>query len=93
MNEKPISIIGAGLVGSLLAIYLSRRGYKVEVYERRDDMRTGNLAGGRSINLACSDRGWKALREVGIAEEIEKIAIPMKGRMTHSKEGQTNFIP
>ncbi len=93
MNEKPIAIVGAGLVGSLLGIYLSQRGYKVELFERRDDMRAGNMMGGKSINLALSDRGWKALRGVGIADEIMKIAIPMKGRMTHDMEGKTNFLP
>ncbi len=93
MNEKPIAIVGAGLVGSLLAIYLSQRGYKVELLERRDDMRSGNMAGGRSINLALSDRGWKALEGVGIADEIRKIAIPMKGRMTHDIAGKTTLLP
>src|ERR1700677_2594633 len=93
MNEKPIAIVGAGLVGSLLAIYLSQRGFKVELFERRDDMRTGNMAGGKSINLALSDRGWKALKGAGIAEDVMKIAIPMKGRMIHDKEGKTNFLP
>lgn len=93
MNEKPIAVVGAGLVGSLLAIYLSQRGYKVELFERRDDMRAGNTMGGKSINLALSDRGWKALKGVGIADEIMKIAIPMKGRMTHDVEGKTNFLP
>ncbi len=93
MNEKPIAIVGAGLVGSLLGIYLSQRGYKVELFERRDDMRAGNMLGGKSINLALSDRGWNALKGVGIADEIMKIAIPMKGRMTHDMEGKTNFLP
>jgi kynurenine 3-monooxygenase len=93
MSEKPFVVIGAGLVGSLLSIYLSKRGYKVEVYERRDDMRKGNIGGGRSINLALSDRGWKGLENVGIANEIKKIAIPMKGRMVHDTQGKTNFLP
>jgi len=93
MSERPIAVVGAGLVGSLLSIYLSQRGYKVELFERRDDMRSGNMAGGKSINLALSDRGWKALKGVGIADEIKEIAIPMKGRMTHDKEGKTNFLP
>jgi kynurenine 3-monooxygenase len=92
-NEKPFVVIGAGLVGSLLSIYLSKRGYKVEVYERRDDMRKGNMGGGRSINLALSDRGWKGLQGVGIEDEIRKIAIPMKGRMVHDLQGKTNFLP
>ncbi len=85
--------MGAGLVGSLLSIYLAKRGYRVDIYERRDDMRLGNMGGGRSINLALSDRGWKGLQGVGIADEIKKIAIPMKGRMVHDKEGKTNFLP
>lgn len=93
MSEKPFVVIGAGLVGSLLSIYLAKRGYKVEVYERRDDMRKGNMGGGRSINLALSDRGWKGLQGVGIADEIKKIAIPMKGRMVHDLQGKTNFLP
>lgn len=93
MNEKPIAVVGAGLVGSLLSIYLSQRGYKVELFERRGDMRIGDMSGGRSINLALSDRGWKALKGVGIADEIMKIAIPMKGRMIHDTEGKTNLLP
>lgn len=93
MSEKPIAVVGAGLVGSLLSIYLSQRGYKVELFERRDDMRAGNMSGGRSINLALSDRGWKALKGVGIADEIMEIAIPMKGRMVHDMEGKTNLLP
>jgi len=93
MDQKPFVVIGAGLVGSLLSIYLAKRGYKVDVYERRDDMRKGNLGGGRSINLALSDRGWKALQGVGIADEIKKIAIPMKGRMVHDIQGNTNLQP
>lgn len=93
MEEKPVAVVGAGLVGSLLGIYLSQRGYKVEMFERRDDMRAGNMVGGKSINLALSDRGWKALKGVGIADEIMKIAIPMKGRMIHDTEGKTNLLP
>lgn len=92
-NDKPFVVIGAGLVGSLLSIYLAKRGYKVEVYERREDMRKGNMGGGRSINLALSDRGWKGLEGVGIADEIRKIAIPMKGRMVHDLQGKTNLQP
>lgn len=84
--EKNITLIGAGLVGSLLSIYLSKRGYKVDVFERRPDMRIADGYQGRSINLALSDRGWKALGEVGIADEIKKIAIPMYGRMMHGQD-------
>ena len=92
-NEKPYIVIGAGLVGSLLSIYLSKRGYKVEVFERRDDMRKANISAGKSINLALSDRGWKGLQGVGIEEDIRKIAIPMKGRMVHDIKGNTNLQP
>ena len=90
---KEITIIGAGLVGSLLAIYLSKRGYTVSVYERRADMRKEAMSAGRSINLALSDRGIKALEEVGIMDEIKKIAIPMHGRYLHQPDGSTAFQP
>jgi kynurenine 3-monooxygenase len=85
--KKEITIIGAGLVGSLLSIYLSKRGYKVVIFERRKDMRQQKMHAGRSINLALSDRGIKALEEVGIMEEIRKIAIPMHGRQMHNLDG------
>ena len=91
--KKEIVIIGAGLVGSLLSIYLSKRGYKVKVFERRGDMRKEKLIAGRSINLALSDRGIKALEEVGIMEEIRKIAIPMHGRYLHNADGSTAYQP
>jgi kynurenine 3-monooxygenase len=79
-TQKNITVVGAGLVGSLVSIYLAKRGYKVDVYERRPDMRKANIIAGRSINLALSDRGWRGLEGVGIADEIKKIAIPMYGR-------------
>lgn len=88
-----ITIIGAGLVGSLLSIYLSRRGYKVSIYERRPDMRATAMSAGRSINLALSDRGIKALEEVGIMDEIRKIAIPMHGRQMHNLDGTSVYQP
>ena len=91
--EKEITIIGAGLVGSLLSIYLSKRGYKVSIYERRADMRKEKLTAGRSINLALSDRGIKALEEVGIMEEIRQIAIPMHGRYIHNADGKITYQP
>jgi kynurenine 3-monooxygenase len=91
--KKEIVVIGAGLVGSLLSIYLAKRGYKVSVYERRGDMRTEQVEAGRSINLALSDRGIKALREVGIADEVLGIAIPMHGRQIHHMDGSQTFQP
>jgi kynurenine 3-monooxygenase len=90
-HDKPFVIMGAGLVGSLLSIYLAKRGYNVEIYERREDMRKASISAGKSINLAMSDRGWKGLEGVGIADEIRKIAIPMKGRMVHDTKGQTSL--
>ena len=91
--KKDIVIVGAGLVGSLLSIYLSRRGYKVRIFERRGDMRMMKTEAGRSINLALSDRGLLALEKVGLAEEIRKISIPMNGRFIHNLDGSTAFQP
>jgi kynurenine 3-monooxygenase len=90
---KNITLIGAGLVGSLLSIYLAKRGYKVSIYERRPDMRTNRISAGRSINLALSDRGWRGLEGVGIGDEIRKVAIPMKGRMIHGIDSKLTFQP
>lgn len=92
-TSKNINIIGAGLVGSLLSIYLAKRGHKVNVYERRPDMRKTIMSAGKSINLALSDRGWRGLEAVGIADEIKKIAIPMYGRQIHNRDGSTVFQP
>ena len=71
--KKNTTIIGAGLVGSLLSIYLAKRGHKVTIYERRGDMREQKMSAGRSINLAMSDRGLLALEKIGLADEIRKI--------------------
>ncbi|GAB4092322.1 FAD-dependent oxidoreductase [Flaviaesturariibacter terrae] len=92
-SSRNILITGAGLVGSLLSIYLKRRGYNVSIYERRGDMRRQAVEAGRSINLALSDRGIKALREVGIADEVLQIAIPMHGRHLHQPDGAHAFQP
>ena len=92
-NKKHITIIGAGLVGSLLSIYLQKRGYKVEVYERRPDMRKEAIRAGKSINLALSNRGWRPLTEVGLEEKLNQLIIPMKGRMMHDMEGNLSFQP
>jgi kynurenine 3-monooxygenase len=91
--EKSAIIVGAGLVGSLWAVYMAKAGYKVTIYERRSDIRKAEISAGKSINLALSDRGWKALRNVGIEENIKPIAIPMYGRIMHSKEGEKTFQP
>ncbi len=86
-------LVGSGLAGGLLAAYLGRRGYGVDLYERRADPREGNLVGGRSINLALSTRGIHALEQLGIAEEVLKHAIPMPGRMIHDRSGELHFSP
>jgi kynurenine 3-monooxygenase len=90
-DDQHIAIIGAGLVGSLLAIYLARRGYTVSVFERRLDMRQHLIEGGRSINLALSNRGIRALHEIGLDQILKQNAIPMYGRMIHDE--QLTFQP
>jgi kynurenine 3-monooxygenase len=90
-NEKKAVIVGAGLVGALWAVILAKRGYIVDVYERRPDFREAGYVGGRSINLAMSERGWKAVEIAGIREKIEAVAIPMPGRMMHGTDGSLTF--
>ncbi|MCC9165233.1 FAD-dependent oxidoreductase [Pontibacter harenae] len=92
-EKKNIAIMGAGLVGSLLSLYLAKRGHKVDLYERRPDPRINLIDKGRSINLALSDRGWRALKGIGVEEEIRKVAVPMYGRMMHNEQGQLAYLP
>ncbi|WP_456437995.1 FAD-dependent oxidoreductase [Psychroserpens sp.] len=89
MKQQNILIIGAGLCGSLLALRLGQRGYNVTVYEMRPDLRKTDISAGRSINLAFSDRGNKAMKLVGIEDKVNALCIPMNGRMLHDKEGNT----
>src|SRR5258706_11450322 len=84
-----VVVIGAGLAGSLLAIYLAKRGIEVDIYEARSDMRLEEVAAGRSINLALSDRGIAALHHIGLAAYMLAEAVPMYGRMIHSVERET----
>ena len=91
--SRSVTILGAGLVGSLLAIILRKRGYEVTILERRPDMRSASVAAGRSINLAMSARGWKALEQAGLKAEMEQLAIPMYGRRLHMPDGSTAFQP
>lgn len=94
MSEKQhIIIIGAGLCGGLLALRLAQRGYRVSLFEKRSDMRIKEVDSGRSINLALSDRGLKALRLVGLEERMREECIPMRGRMIHSVEGDLRMSP
>ena len=88
-----IVMAGAGLVGSLMAIYLAKQGFEVEIYEKREDMRILDMSAGRSINLAISVRGIRPLEELGIKEEIMKLALPMKGRLIHDIQGNVTFSP
>ncbi len=88
-----ITLIGAGLNGPLLAILLRQRGFAVEIYERRPDMRQVRMSAGRSINLAVSTRGIYALQQAGLWERMRSIIIPMKGRMMHSVAGELTFQP
>jgi len=91
--KQRITIVGAGLVGCLLGAMLAKRGYTVEIFERRADMRNSEVDAGRSINLALSDRGLRALHAAGLADDISAIAIPMRGRMTHDVHGTQAFFP
>lgn len=93
MEQKKITIVGAGLIGSLLAIYLKKQGHNVTVFERRPDLRKEEISAGKSINLALSDRGWRPLKEVGLEADLLKMIIPMKGRLMHDVEGQLTFQP
>lgn len=91
--EKKAIIVGAGLVGSLWAVYLSKAGYTVKIYERRSDIRKAELSAGKSINLALSVRGWTALKGAGIDRDIESLAIPMTGRIMHDLACNQTYQP
>lgn len=88
-KDDKILIIGAGLCGSLLALRLAQRGYKIELFESRPDLRKVDISAGRSINLALSDRGLKGLELCGVAEKAKSICIPMLGRQMHDVKGNT----
>ena len=90
-SGKEITLVGAGLAGSLLSIFLAKRGFTVGIYERRPDMRKVAVGAGRSINMALSGRGTYALKQVGLYDEIMSKTIPMKGRLMHSIDGQLSF--
>ena len=92
MAEK-VTLVGGGLAGSLMSIYLAKRGYEVYIYERRGDMRSGKYEGGRSINLALSTRGLRGLAKVGLDQDVLDISIPMTGRMMHSVDGALKYQP
>ena len=91
VGNRQVVIVGAGLVGSLLACYLGRRGYQVAVYERRSDPRVATAERGRSINLALSERGLDALRRIDLVDEVMGPALPMHGRMMHGRDGTLSY--
>ncbi|CAD7077183.1 unnamed protein product [Hermetia illucens] len=88
-----IAIIGGGLVGSMAALHLGKKGHQIHLYEYREDIRKAQLAKGRSINLSLSARGRVALAEVGLEEELLQHGIPMYGRMLHDLNGNMTFVP
>lgn len=90
-KAKKVIVVGAGLVGSLFAIFLKEKNFDVEVYERRPDMRKVIIDGGRSINLVVTEKGIHPLKEIGLWKDVEKLTIPVKGRMIHSREGATTY--
>jgi kynurenine 3-monooxygenase len=92
-RHTPVTLLGAGLAGSLLAVFLARRGHAVTVYERLPDMRRHAIPAGRSINLALAHRGIRPLEAVGLMPEVQKLLIPMRGRMLHDREGATVLTP
>lgn len=89
-NDKLV-IFGGGLVGTLLGVYLAKRGFQVDIYEKRKDSRKYKIDGGRSINLALSERGWLGLAGVGLEEAVRDCALPMSGRIMHDVEGGQSF--
>lgn len=87
-----ILVAGAGLVGSLLALMLGQRGYRVTVLEKRSDMRRHGVSAGRSINLALAERGIHALDRAGLMDQVQPILIPMRGRQLHDPDGTQRFL-
>jgi kynurenine 3-monooxygenase len=93
MKQEKIAVVGAGLVGSLWAVYLANRGYDVHVFDRRPDVRRMKIVQGKSINLALSERGWKGLEGAGIGPQVREVALPMYGRLMHGLEGTLSYQP
>lgn len=93
MRPSEVIVVGSGLVGALLARVLADRGHRVKLFERRPDLRSVDISAGRSINLALSDRGWRALSTVGLEDAVRDLAIPMRGRRMHAKDGALSYQP
>ncbi|WP_334078573.1 FAD-dependent oxidoreductase [Microbulbifer sp. M83] len=92
-SKEKIVIAGAGLVGAMAACFLGRRGFDVEVYESRVDLRRHDISAGRSINLALANRGIYPLEQLGLMDRVRQMMIPMRGRMIHDPRGEQNFQP
>lgn len=92
-RREPVTIVGAGLAGTLLATLLARRGHQVRIFERLPDMRSSALPAGRSINLALAARGIRALELAGVMDRVSPLLIPMPGRMLHAMDGALTFVP
>jgi 2-polyprenyl-6-methoxyphenol hydroxylase-like FAD-dependent oxidoreductase len=91
--REPVTIVGAGLAGTLLATLLARRGHPVRIFERMPDMRSSTIPAGRSINLALAARGIRALELAGVMDRVRPLLIPMPGRMLHAIDGALTFAP
>ncbi len=92
-DDGRVTLLGAGLAGSLLAVLLARRGFAVDIYEKRVDLRRHDISAGRSINLALAERGILALERAGLADAVRDLLIPMRGRMIHALDGATQLQP
>lgn len=92
-RNRKVAVIGGGLVGCLAALQLAQKGYQIDLYESRSDIRKAKIVTGRSINLSLSERGRNALREVQLENKFLADALPMEGRMLHSISGATRVVP
>ena len=92
-DNETVSIIGAGLAGTLMSILLARRGHKVRIYERLPDQRREAIPAGRSINLALAARGIAALEMADVMQQVMPLLIPMPGRLLHLPDEALTFVP
>ena len=93
MNRDDVTIIGAGMVGPVMALLLHQRGHRVSMHDRRSDPRNIDVGEGRSVNLVISERGWHVLERIGIASKIRTLCVPLRGRTVHLEDGSSVFQP